>query len=67
MAVNVDPVCGYRVTEEVARDDGLTSEYSGQTFFFCCEKCKTAFEADPQGVLKIHEERMAQEKTAPTN
>lgn len=43
-----DPVCGMLVQIDGA--EHLTG-YNGQTFYFCCEGCKTAFEDDPEQYL----------------
>ena len=39
-----DPVCGMQV--DPAKAAG-TSEYQGQTYYFCAVGCKTKFDADP--------------------
>jgi len=44
----IDPVCGMAV--QIDGTEHLT-EYNGQTFYFCCEGCKTAFEDDPEQYL----------------
>ncbi len=44
MAVT-DPVCGMSVEEEDAEG---TSEYQGQTYYFCSMDCKEAFDANPE-------------------
>ncbi len=43
-----DPVCGMNVDTEGAKH---TSEYQGQTYYFCAAGCKRAFEADPAKYL----------------
>ncbi|HSM57872.1 MAG TPA: XdhC family protein [Candidatus Sulfomarinibacteraceae bacterium] len=40
----IDPVC--HMTVQMA-NAAYTSEYQGQTYYFCCAGCKSAFEADP--------------------
>ncbi len=42
---HVDPVCGMEVEPGSA---AAQSEYSGRKYYFCCEDCKEAFDADPQ-------------------
>ena len=42
-----DPVCGMDVNREIASAQGLTSEYLGQTYFFCGRGCKLDFEDEP--------------------
>jgi YHS domain-containing protein len=43
-----DPVCGMDVAEEAP---AATSEYLGQTYYFCSLGCKKAFDADPEKYL----------------
>ena len=43
-----DLVCGMDVNEDEARAKGLTTDYQGQTYYFCAPGCKRAFEQDPQ-------------------
>jgi len=39
--------------EEVTIDDKtISSEYKGKHVYFCCEGCKTKFDADPDKYLK---------------
>lgn len=45
----IDPVCGMEVDEETA---AATSEYQGQTYYFCAPGCKAAFDKDPEKYLK---------------
>ncbi|MBI2998062.1 MAG: YHS domain-containing protein [Deltaproteobacteria bacterium] len=44
-----DPVCGMQVDEKKA---AATANYQGQTYYFCAEACKRAFEKDPGKYLK---------------
>jgi len=39
-----DPVCGMTIDEKTAAG---TSEYQGQTYYFCAPICKTKFDQDP--------------------
>ncbi|GLQ51329.1 heavy metal translocating P-type ATPase [Dyella flava] len=39
-----DPICGMSVDKTQAQH---RSDYSGQTFYFCCGGCKSKFDADP--------------------
>lgn len=39
-----DPVCGMEVD---TRSAAATSEYQGQTFYFCSPGCKRTFDRDP--------------------
>jgi len=47
-SVAKDPVCGMDVDPKSARH---TSEYQGQTYYFCSASCKKAFEANPAQYL----------------
>lgn len=44
----IDPVCGMRVDPMKAR---ATREYSGRTYYFCCEGCGKKFEHAPEKYL----------------
>ncbi|MGD9804880.1 MAG: heavy metal translocating P-type ATPase [Hyphomicrobiaceae bacterium] len=44
----IDPVCGMTVNVADAKH---TSEYQGETYYFCSGHCKARFEADPQRFL----------------
>jgi Cu+-exporting ATPase len=39
-----DPVCGMTIDEKTAAG---TSQYKGQTIYFCATICKTKFDQDP--------------------
>jgi YHS domain-containing protein len=41
----VDPVCKMDVDPDTA---AARSEYRGQTYYFCAEGCKLAFDQDPE-------------------
>ena len=45
-----DPICGMR-----AADDGPTATYNGETYYFCSEICRNAFEENPQTYLRTEE------------
>ena len=47
-----DPVCGMQVDPATARERGLTSDYEGQTYFFCGKGCKLDFDEDPAHFLE---------------
>jgi Cu+-exporting ATPase len=44
-----DPVCGMSVDPATAKH---SVEHQGQTYYFCCNGCKTKFAADPDKYLK---------------
>ena len=46
--VFVDPVCGMTVDPA---DAGGQFDYSGRTYYFCCEHCLEKFRADPEKYL----------------
>ena len=48
MTTSTDPVCGMWVDPQTA---ARTSEYEGQTYYFCSPACKKAFEAEPEWYL----------------
>jgi P-type Cu+ transporter len=40
-----DPVCQMEVDEKTA---AASSQYRGETFYFCSQDCKKRFDADPE-------------------
>ncbi len=44
-----DPVCGMQVDPATA---AASSEYQGQTYYFCSMGCKRQFDKDPQSYMK---------------
>jgi YHS domain-containing protein len=40
-----DPVCGMEVNTATTSEQ---SDYEGQTYYFCSEECKNAFDAEPE-------------------
>ncbi|HEX5140386.1 MAG TPA: YHS domain-containing protein [Dehalococcoidia bacterium] len=44
-----DPVCHMDIDPKTAAG---TSEYEGQTYYFCSRGCKVDFDEDPAGVLQ---------------
>ena len=54
-----DPVCGMDVQPENA---AATSDYEGETYYFCAEGCKQKFDADPAKYLGGATEPMAGQK-----
>lgn len=43
-----DPVCGMTVDPGTA---AASVEHAGRTWYFCCDHCREAFEADPERYL----------------
>ena len=48
----IDPVCHMEVEEKSA---AATSEYKGETYYFCAVGCKRAFDQDPEKYLAAQE------------
>ncbi len=42
-----DPVCEERVDPENA----ISTQYNGQTYYFCSQACKNAFEEEPEDFI----------------
>jgi Cu+-exporting ATPase len=53
METTVDPVCGMEVDPATAAG---SSEYQGQTYYFCSTGCKRQFEKDPQRYMGARED-----------
>lgn len=43
-----DPVCGMTIPQEGA----LSTEYAGETYFFCSEHCQNKFQAQPEKYIR---------------
>ncbi len=43
-----DPVCGMEVSLQSAAS---TSEYKGNTYYFCSQGCKESFDSEPEKFL----------------
>ena len=52
----VNPVCGIVVDPNSARH---VVDYAGAKFYFCCDGCKTTFDADPGKFAAIQANRAA--------
>lgn len=46
-----DPVCGRYVDEEKAEFFKRIAAYANETFYFCSEECKRAFEKEPEKIV----------------
>lgn len=44
----IDPVCGMEVD---VTNPAATSEYNGQTYYFCSLGCKVSFDQEPESYL----------------
>jgi Cu+-exporting ATPase len=47
-----DPVCGMDVDPKTSAG---TTEYKGQTYYFCSTGCKKAFDKEPEKYVKPEE------------
>ena len=45
----IDPICGMTVEMANAR---FTSQFEGQTYYFCSDSCRQTFNRDPAAALK---------------
>jgi len=60
-----DPVCGMTVDEEQAEFLGMTATFANETYYFCMDECKIAFEKEPENyVPKVQADRKAEGYTA---
>ncbi|UCH93343.1 MAG: YHS domain-containing protein [Candidatus Aminicenantes bacterium] len=50
------PMSGKDIDKDKAK---LKAEYKGETYYFCCEKCKAAFEKDPEKYLNCCEGKVS--------
>jgi YHS domain-containing protein len=50
----IDPVCKMTVDENAS---AATTEYKGETYYFCAPGCKAAFDEDPEKYLRAPERR----------
>ena len=46
-----DPVCGMDIDPKASAGK---SEYKGQTYYFCSNGCKRAFDKEPEKYIKVH-------------
>ena len=42
-----DPICGMNVDADKAKAAGRTTEFQGNTYYFCTDACKMKFDKDP--------------------
>jgi len=57
-----DPVCHMSVDVAKAR---VTSQFEGETFYFCAPGCKVAFEKEPEKYLSGDAEEAPQQHNPP--
>ncbi|MGE5578575.1 MAG: YHS domain-containing protein [Bacillota bacterium] len=50
-----DPVCGMNVRDD--RKESLRSEFRGQNYFFCSDKCQKEFDRSPQNFVRDNDNR----------
>jgi YHS domain-containing protein len=58
MAQAIDPVCGMTVDTATAK---FTTQYQGETFYFCAPGCKKAFEQAPEQYVKQSQQAQEQQ------
>ena len=49
MAIEIDPVCGMRVKQNLAAGSEV---FRGAPYYFCSQKCAKAFQADPVAYVR---------------
>jgi YHS domain-containing protein len=54
------PMSGKDIDKDKAK---FKAEYKGKTYYFCCEKCKAAFEKDPEKFMKDSKDKCCEGKT----
>lgn len=59
MAQAIDPVCGMTVDTDTAK---FTTQYQGQTIYFCAAGCKKAFEKNPNDYLSSTSQESQQQQ-----
>jgi len=50
-----DPVCGMNVKED--KNNNLRSEFKGQNYYFCSDKCQKEFDRNPANFTRDRENR----------
>jgi YHS domain-containing protein len=63
-----DPVCGMNVRED-DKDNNLRSEYRGQNYHFCSDKCRQEFDRNPVSFTRDDQnrEKNQEQKNRPEN
>ncbi|MDP1689376.1 MAG: YHS domain-containing protein [bacterium] len=46
------PVMGSPVDKKIAENKGLTREYKGEKYYFCCGGCPEKFEKNPKSYIE---------------
>lgn len=62
MAQAIDPVCGMTVDTATAK---FTTQYQGETLYFCAPGCKKAFEQAPEQYVKRGQQAQEQQTDHP--
>ena len=62
MAQAIDPVCGMAVDTATAK---FTTQYQGETVYFCAPGCKKAFEQAPEQYVKQGQHAQEQQTDHP--
>lgn len=50
-----DPVCGINVKED--KNNNLRSEFKGQDYYFCSDKCRKEFDSNPSSFIRDDKNR----------
>lgn len=50
MEKTTDPVCGMKI-----KDKKIVGEHGNVKYYFCSDKCKTNFDANPEKYMQTHE------------
>ena len=59
----IDPVCKMKVDVSAP---AATSEYKGETYYFCAAGCRDAFDENPEKYLRAHERRSLLSRLVPS-
>lgn len=52
LSMEMDAVCKMKVSKENAK---FTSEYKGNTYYFCSLSCKKKFDEDPEKYISFYQ------------
>lgn len=50
-----DPVCGMNVRDDNSNNNNLRSEFRGQSYYFCSDKCRQEFDRNPSSY--VHDDK----------
>ncbi len=58
-----DPVCGMNVKED--KGQSIRSEFKGQNYYFCSDKCQKEFDRNPASFTKDKDNQGPKDKDNP--